>query len=103
FMSRPPRRSTPFPTRRSSDLPVDPCVSLTTRRACGGSGAAQMQPPAVADVDLESLKGPASRSECQMAWETRKKSGEGFHRGGHLDRKSTRLNSSHVKISYAVF
>src|SRR5690606_40758360 len=23
--------------------------------------------------------------------------------GGHLDRKSTRLNSSHVKISYAVF
>src|SRR3989442_7545834 len=23
--------------------------------------------------------------------------------GGHLDRKSTRLNSSHVRISYAVF
>src|SRR5690606_15215817 len=36
--------------------------------------------------------------------------GEGFHRlggpfgpGRHRDRKSTRLNSSHVKISYAVF
>src|SRR5436309_12169672 len=26
-----------------------------------------------------------------------------FEVGGHLDRKSTRLNSSHVKISYAVF
>src|SRR3989442_8418176 len=25
------------------------------------------------------------------------------HRGGHGDRKSTRLNSSHVRISYAVF
>src|SRR5690606_13358089 len=27
----------------------------------------------------------------------------GFHRRLQLDRKSTRLNSSHVKISYAVF
>src|SRR5690606_41494201 len=27
----------------------------------------------------------------------------GAHLGGGLDRKSTRLNSSHVKISYAVF
>src|SRR5690606_41554541 len=27
----------------------------------------------------------------------------GHHRHGHQDRKSTRLNSSHVKISYAVF
>src|SRR5207249_9137843 len=26
-----------------------------------------------------------------------------FDRHGHLDRKSTRLNSSHVSISYAVF
>src|SRR5690554_7345914 len=26
-----------------------------------------------------------------------------FHRTGRLDRKSTRLNSSHVRISYAVF
>src|SRR3712207_6931046 len=25
------------------------------------------------------------------------------HLGGHLDRKSTRLNSSHANISYAVF
>src|SRR5690606_14298057 len=29
--------------------------------------------------------------------------GGGRARGGGLDRKSTRLNSSHVKISYAVF
>src|SRR5690606_41745440 len=28
---------------------------------------------------------------------------EPFARSRHLDRKSTRLNSSHVKISYAVF
>src|SRR5690625_5409923 len=27
----------------------------------------------------------------------------GFEVGGYLDRKSTRLNSSHVAISYAVF
>src|SRR5436309_12436239 len=29
--------------------------------------------------------------------------GKGFVEVGTLDRKSTRLNSSHVKISYAVF
>src|SRR5690606_41406060 len=34
---------------------------------------------------------PPSRQECNL------------HRSSSLDRKSTRLNSSHVKISYAVF
>src|SRR6516165_8143004 len=60
-MIRRPPRSTPFPTRRSSDLSCS-----ATRRAPSAA------PP------------PAAR-------------------GGSRDRKSTRLNSSHSQISYAVF
>src|SRR5437868_9944525 len=32
-----------------------------------------------------------------------RRAGHGAHRGAETDRKSTRLNSSHVSISYAVF
>src|SRR5207302_6308993 len=61
-MTRPPPRSTLFPTRRSSDL----CISNYR---------------SVADRNHRNLRMSRNRS----------------------DRKSTRLNSSHVKISYAVF
>src|SRR5690606_42025707 len=68
-----------FPTRRSSDL----------------------SPTLFADQALLHVlvSGPSSRSDQQ--------SGEGCPAVGDQprgqDRKSTRLNSSHVKISYAVF
>src|SRR5690606_42104529 len=77
-----------FPTRRSSDLPVPspPGVRSTgtrppvpgRRRASAGS-----RPPAL----------PAALQPFEQ---------DGQDRQGE-DRKSTRLNSSHVKISYAVF
>src|SRR2546426_3332318 len=74
-MIRRPPRSTPFPTRRSSDLAV--------RRGAF--------PASVADqcsvVAEEQVRSP-------LAWFVPL-------RGG--DRKSTRLNSSHLVISYAVF
>src|SRR6476620_8404702 len=67
LMIRRPPRSTPFPTRRSSDLHAGVRERLRGReRRLGGGG------------------------------------GGGFG-GAPGDRKSTRLNSSHANISYAVF
>src|SRR3712207_7385006 len=45
---------------------------------------------------------PAGRSERQPA-EERSRVGDARRHGTVLDRKSTRLNSSHANISYAVF
>src|SRR5204862_7793046 len=76
---RPPPRSTPFPTRRSSDLwtkldalaePSDLGGRLST-----GHETLDRDPAAFLQLDVRRI----------------------------LDRKSTRLNSSHVEISYAVF
>src|SRR6266496_4495976 len=66
LMIRGPPRSTPFPTRRSSDL-----RGRCRRQGQGGRGA------------------------VQEAWRDRRRN--------LGDRKSTRMNSSHVEISYAVF
>src|SRR5438874_3991555 len=71
--TRPPPRSPLFPTRRSSDL---------TRR------------------------GPPMRRRSAAAARRQRRSPRRFSRAAHptrQDRKSTRLNSSHVEISYAVF
>src|SRR5204863_9914813 len=66
-----------FPTRRSSDLPPPPVRSARPSPAPTWSPRPRPSP---------------SRS----GWPARRWSGSG-------DRKSTRLNSSHVEISYAVF
>src|SRR5207302_9823861 len=88
-----------FPTRRSSDL-----ARTTARRSRGRAGARSSAPPV----------GRRERGRHGRGWWL------GGALGGHLvdlllavarlplklgvgDRKSTRLNSSHVKISYAVF
>src|SRR5207249_6561236 len=97
YDARPHRHLHSFPTRRSSDLTATSSVSApggtVADRASGpmrafgcrpssGNGARFFRP----DPPLfRRLLGP--RRPC-----------------GHLlDRKSTRLNSSHVSISYAVF
>src|SRR5690349_24132681 len=71
-----------FPTRRSSDL-----RRVDQRRDRGGALHRVEQP------GLQRHLGglPARREQQEQA------------EGGHRDRKSTRLNSSHVDISYAVF
>src|SRR5690606_41824050 len=72
-----PRDLHSFPTRRSSDLDrAEPA-----RRRRRQPGAQPAREPARQRVEVHPR--PAS--------------------GAHRDRKSTRLNSSHVKISYAVF
>src|SRR5690606_40847993 len=71
------------PTRRSAELGAEPCArppgGLAAHRTGTGGGA----DPAGAPSGCRCTSGPGAAAS--------------------LDRKSTRLNSSHVKISYAVF
>src|SRR5690606_39293096 len=96
--SPPPPRSTLFPTRRSSDLAVHGIRGAAVRgwrrlalRAAVGrlEGNELFHRPAA----IQRRERP-----CRCAATGSRKGGE-----VDLDRKSTRLNSSHVKISYAVF
>src|SRR5439155_16774241 len=92
--TRLPRDLHSFPTRRSSDLAWSAGGPLA-----GPGGAAGWPPrrrggdPAMADLTaLEESASATGRSE------TLSRLAQGL-----LDRKSTRLNSRHVAISYAVF
>src|SRR5207249_6878852 len=85
-----------FPTRRSSDLAAV-SLQLPTRVlpvAGGGEGGPAWVPRAAGGAGEAEGEGggvggqPAARPPAA---------------GPRLDRKSTRLNSSHVSISYAVF
>src|SRR5690606_41240423 len=97
FVSGQPRDRHAFPTRRSSDLGAAPqAVQLQVGiQALEGDlrlvHLADMQAPELQlqaeGVELDAIQ--ACRYRGQL--------------GQLLDRKSTRLNSSHVKISYAVF
>src|SRR5690349_24016977 len=75
-----------FPTRRSSDLAVVPLSTPASSRV----------------VRATSQAGRSSRlvgwRPAAAGWPTDATAGE-----ARADRKSTRLNSSHVEISYAVF
>src|SRR5882757_7056638 len=51
---------------------------------------------------LSSFK-PGTRFGVNVLQEEQKELSTWFSRSGHEDRKSTRLNSSHANISYAVF
>src|SRR5690606_39626061 len=83
-----------FPTRRSSDLDLNRARALLIHGrlpenlARGGvsSGAAVWRPTMITGPDTVQSPRPARRVTAALK-----------------DRKSTRLNSSHVKISYAVF
>src|SRR5690606_42164829 len=97
------RRPPSFPTRRSSDLPLLEGIAVAE--------------PAVAGrrVVLPDLLGLAQDGAVELGKALAEFLVQGAHllfvglrlagRGGHArlvrDRKSTRLNSSHVKISYA--
>src|SRR5207253_11294675 len=94
-----PHRHLPsFPTRRSSDLPATLNDSNCQRPQRGNH--------ILKTWDLvmtlwkffvsSGRKLHMSRQECSLAC-------EGTFLPRHVDRKSTRLNSSHVAISYAVF
>src|SRR5690606_42063502 len=83
-----PRHLHSFPTRRSSDLER---LQLRDFR-CFESADLEFDP------SLTWIVGPNASGKTSLL--------EAIYFLGHgrsLDRKSTRLNSSHVKISYAVF
>src|SRR5207302_9210160 len=87
YCTGPPPHLHSFPTRRSSDLsrrahPL-PRRSSRARRSRSGWSSHRVASPAGGTVQVDF----ASQALCSK----------------EVDRKSTRLNSSHVKISYAVF
>src|SRR5690606_40150506 len=99
YLSLPSSHLLSFPTRRSSDLTgfrvfadamVDTCILLVENSASENNLIKIYKPKnpviKVPDNGLEILQSEFKRTESFQ-----------------LDRKSTRLNSSHVKISYAVF
>src|SRR5690606_41575923 len=91
-----PRDPHPFPTRRSSDLRR--AATPGAERAEGAQRRNLAAPPSPARPFLDGprIGGPSlSLIEALASALSRRR-----FRG---DRKSTRLNSSHVKISYAVF
>src|SRR5699024_11373645 len=79
-----------FPTRRSSDLRKPSLKGLTTPRASGISSEGRLirrrRPSFSKLAPWLTLRGPPTDGSRRVR-----------------DRKSTRLNSSHVSISYAVF
>src|SRR5690606_42012041 len=96
YLSSPPHLPS-FPTRRSSDL-AHGAQHTALGAGSGGDAEAAMQPfGSEYGCGFRHGRAPARRRGCSeppARWRV-------FRSG--LDRKSTRLNSSHVKISYAVF
>src|SRR5690606_41138894 len=83
-----------FPTRRSSDLASAPTAPTKTPKT--PEPAKKAEKPTV-----EPAEKPKPRPKVDF--EITKPDDIRVDDNGQIDRKSTRLNSSHVKISYAVF
>src|SRR3712207_8937088 len=87
-MIRRPPRSTPFP------------YTTLFRSHAVGVGAAEVVPGEQGAAAVE-LGGQPGGGGCRAGGTAGARDGDGGRRRG--DRKSTRLNSSHANISYAVF
>src|SRR5690606_40233077 len=95
-----PRALPAFPTRRSSALRASAALGNSEQTSVMLQRAAQSHPKAplaVALTEAELALGEGRFDAALIALARVRKSAR------HQDRKSTRLNSSHVKISYAVF
>src|SRR5688500_19437212 len=88
-----PSRHTLFPTRRSSDLSLDAeiiTLKLGPPETTGPQVAFEVEVDLIAPELLGGVVAVAVPEDHPAA-------------GSQVDRKSTRLNSSHLVISYAVF
>src|SRR5690606_41694505 len=100
---RPPRDRHPFPTRRSSDL------AAVARGAASVHVAAThgLFSPAAAEAlmidEIETIVVTDTVPDVEARCPALLSKLAVLETAPLLDRKSTRLNSSHVKISYAVF
>src|SRR5690606_40636545 len=84
-----------FPTRRSSDLR---CCLLYRMNGVGATSAVEFPPVrSSANLAFAGHGSEGARERCSSPGEPQRTP------VSKIDRKSTRLNSSHVKISYAVF
>src|SRR5690606_40678635 len=91
----PPRYPHSFPTRRSSDLFTGrklQAIAGFDRTRCGTKSSSTKASPS--GGSKESTRRDSARQRLPLRPESDQPP---------IDRKSTRLNSSHVKISYAVF
>src|SRR5699024_12056256 len=102
-VARAPRLLYSFPTRRSSDLPS---VRALPQARCAQSGRGHRARPSepvrqrpvkhgVGETRVGEAGAAESVNQTELSF--------GRDRLRKIDRKSTRLNSSHVSISYAVF
>src|SRR5690606_41709734 len=99
-----PRRALPaFPTRRSSDL-LGAGAEDARQSERGGLGqhAARGVLQRLHDVEVGEDGGALLDGDVDLTRDLDGGAGVGVHPPERVDRKSTRLNSSHVKISYAV-
>src|SRR5690606_40782179 len=101
YCYRDPRDLHSFPTRRSSDLSAPDRLSRVSSgmrelASPGKSARSSNGPPSLYENILLSaqIQIPPLRFRPTRTWSAGR---------ARRDRKSTRLNSSHVKISYAVF
>src|SRR5207302_2266509 len=99
----PPPPLPPFPTRRSSDLlpPIPPSRATTQARPGVDHGRRPREVPAVLGGRLCRTATPGEATGSRPV--NIRSVGRNATGNTAQDRKSTRLNSSHVKISYAVF
>src|SRR5690606_41387620 len=93
---RAPRAPRPFPTRRSSDLAA--WAGGQAVAASAPAPVAEEAPPPTSEPEPEA---PAEQAPAAPAAPEAQPAP--IPVAAAVDRKSTRLNSSHVKISYAVF
>src|SRR5439155_25725891 len=98
FSYRHPRYLHSFPTRRSSDL-----LALDVFEGPQPGNRARRAGGRCADVLCKILRLQKVRPRTPGAARNAGKNHSALERVSQLDRKSTRLNSSHVAISYAVF
>src|SRR5690606_41762186 len=96
-----PPRLHPFPTRRSSDLEAAP-VAPEPEPVTQPKPEPEPKPEVKEEVKPD-LEPPQPKVDIALEQEKKRKEEERKQKLAQQDRKSTRLNSSHVKISYAVF
>src|SRR5205814_10360169 len=98
-----PRRALPsFPTRRSSDLKIaSRGTRLVVSADCGVTAVAEVDAAARLGLDVVVIDHHTASQDLPRAVAILNPHQPGCTFPG--DRKSTRLNSSHLGISYAVF
>src|SRR5690242_21305901 len=89
-------------TRRPPRSTLFPYTTLFRSRPGEGVEADRLLRPRGADLP-EEVRGSERRVAAELDLDRRREPAQVVLRPAPLDRKSTRLNSSHMSISYAVF